>query len=148
MTDHGQHPGLQAFHDGELSPAAAGAVKAHIASCPACREELKALRSLDVLLKRKEPFSDISSAVMERVGAAAPAAGPLGGWWKLPAMALASIAIYAFCVESGLLPERAHALTAAVAAQREAGKASALLFGGSAGSKEELLAMLLEGDNK
>jgi len=146
MTPDAQHPELQAFHDGELPRGAAAAVRAHVTACPACRGELRLLRALDSLLKRKETFNDISGAVLARVGAAGAAGSRHSGWWKLPAMALASIAAYALCVETGLLPDRSRALTAAVTAQKEARELSALLFGRSAGGKEEMLAMLLEGE--
>lgn len=146
MTPDTQHPELQAFHDGELPRGAAAAVRAHIAACPLCREELRLLRSLDSLLKRKETFNDISGAVLARVGTAAPVGDQESGWWKLPALALASVAVYALCVETGLLPDRSRALMAAVTAQKETRELSALLFGRSAGGKEEMLAMLLEGE--
>jgi len=144
MSPKEQHPELQAFHDGELPPAASSAVAAHLRGCPACRAELAELRSLDSLLKRKLIFSDISEAVLARVQAP-EAAGSRGAWWELPAMVLAAVAVYALCVETGALPWRRAALLNAVAAQKEARSAAAILYGRTGGGKEEMLAMLLEG---
>lgn len=148
MKHENSHPDLQAFHDGELPPAGRREAEAHIAACGACRAGLESLRALDALLMRREVFRDIRGPVMARAEMIRPQAAPLRGWWKLPAMALASVAVYALCVETGMLPDRGHALAAAVTAQRETQKLSAMMFGRSAGGREEMLAMLLEGEGE
>lgn len=148
MKHEDLHPDMQAFHDGELAPAARRAAEAHLAACAACRAELGGLRALDSLLRRRAAFADISGRVMASAALLRPTASPLHGWWKLPAMALASVAVYALCVEAGLLPDRRGALAAAVTAQKETQKLSAMLFGRSAGGGEEMLAMLFDGEGK
>lgn len=92
--------------------------------------------------------SDVSARVMERVTALPPyARSSFAGWWKVPAFALASCAVYALCVEAGLLPGSAATLAAAVKADRDASRFSSMIFGSSAGSGE-VLAMVLEGGKK
>lgn len=41
---------VQAFHDGELTPAERAALEAHLPSCAACRRELQSLRALSGVL--------------------------------------------------------------------------------------------------
>ena len=41
---------LSAYHDGELPPGEHDALKAHLAGCPACRQELAALQALSRLV--------------------------------------------------------------------------------------------------
>ncbi len=45
---------LQAFLDGELEPVEAEAVRRHLGSCPACRQELSRLRLLWLELEQDE----------------------------------------------------------------------------------------------
>ncbi|MCX5786233.1 MAG: zf-HC2 domain-containing protein [Elusimicrobia bacterium] len=143
---------LEAFHDGELPPAEARAVAAHINTCPCCREELSHLRAMEVILKPCVTTSNISVAVMARI-AVLDSVGvyhtpAFAGWWKVPVLALASCAVYALCVETGLLPVSQSPLLAAVAAHKEAEKLSIMIFGGGETGSEQLLAMLLEGGKK
>lgn len=144
---------LEAYHDGELPPAEKALLEAHLDGCAACRERLAGLRALDRLMAPPEELAgrDISAAVLARLPASA---GPellkrtLRGWWKVPALALASCAAYALCVETGLLPSNPYSLTSALAAQNEAAKLSSLIFGKNQSGSEQLLAMVLEGDGK
>lgn len=60
---------LSAYLDQELSPSEMRAVAAHIAECPACREELAALRGIKDLLGRLpevEPPAGMWAAVRAR----------------------------------------------------------------------------------
>lgn len=144
---------LEAYHDGELPPAGAALVEAHLRGCGACAGRLADLRALDRLTAPPAALTnrDISAAVLARLPAAA---GPellkraLRGWWKVPALALASCAVYALCVETGLLPSYPYSLTAALTSQNETARLSSLIFGGSQAGSEQLLAMVLEGDGK
>ena len=144
---------LEAYHDGELPPRERALAEEHLRGCPACAGRLAELRALDRLLAPPPALTgaDISAAVLARLPAAA---GPvllkrsLRGWWKVPALALASGAAYALCVETGLLPSGAASLASALAAQNEASKISSLLFGRTPAGSEQLLAMVLEGDRK
>ncbi len=93
--------------------------------------------------------ADISARVMERVTALPAYAGkPFAGWWKVPALALASCAVYALCVEGGLFADTAASLAAAINSEREASNVSAMVFGRGGAGKGELLAMVLERGNK
>ena len=143
---------LEVFYDGELPPAGARAAAAHIDTCPSCRGELSRLRALEKILKPHIPAPDISAAVIARIATLDAGATrrklTFVGWWKVPALALVSCAIYALCVETGLLPASQSPLLAAVAAQKEAEKLSIMLFGGRETDSEQLLAMLLEGGKK
>ncbi len=144
---------LEAYHDGELPPAEQARIEAHLGGCRACAGRLAELRALDRLLAAPAELAekDISAAVLARLPAAA---GPvmlkraLRGWWKVPALALASCAAYALCVETGLLPAYSSSLASALAAQNEAAKLSSLIFGRNQTGSEQLLAMVLEGDGK
>jgi len=152
MTQKNLCSELEAFHDGELTREEILSATAHMDGCPACRTGLAGLRALDELLRPCAASADISSAVMTRVAALDP--GPaqcgrsLAGWWKVPALALASCAIYVLCSETGLLPARRSQLPAALSADKEALKLSTLLFGRPENDREQLLAMLFEGGEK
>lgn len=142
---------LEAFHDGELSQAERPAMAAHVKNCPVCREELACLRAMDNILVQRGMNSDITGTVMNRV-AELVSAGPrsalsiLAGWWKVPALALASCAVYALCVETGLLPGGRSQLVSALSAYKSSQKISAMLYGGQKAGDEQLLALLIEGD--
>jgi anti-sigma factor RsiW len=142
----------EAFHDGELSPTEARAIIAHIGGCPSCREKLTHLRALEMILRPHVPAGDISAAVMSRLAALDTVdtrqASVFAGWWKVPALALASCAVYALCVETGVLPANRSQLLTAMAAHKEAERFSTMIFGGREASSEQLLTMLLEGEGK
>ncbi len=143
---------LEAFHDGELQPGKVRAMAAHIKACPSCRAELVRLNALDEILKPRIPAADLAGPVMSRVAAQgheyARHSSVLDGWWKVPAVALASCAIYVLCVETGLLPARQSPLLAALAARNAAEKIPAMIFGGTRPGQAEMLAMLFEGGKK
>ena len=46
MVDCGNRVRLDAYHDGELSPAERSGVEAHLRDCPSCAAELAALRGM------------------------------------------------------------------------------------------------------
>src|SRR5215212_9376031 len=46
MVDCENHVRLDAYHDGELSPAERSAVEAHLRDCPSCAAELAAMRGM------------------------------------------------------------------------------------------------------
>lgn len=142
---------LEAFHDGELPQAERLSMEEHVRNCPDCREELADLRAMDNLLVPRGMQCDITGAVMNRVAelvSARPrsALSILAGWWKVPALALASCAVYALCVETGLLPGRQSQLVSALSAYNSSQKISAMLYGGQKAGDEQLLALLIEGD--
>ncbi|MDR2892533.1 MAG: zf-HC2 domain-containing protein [Deltaproteobacteria bacterium] len=61
---------LSAYIDGELAPALMTAVKAHLASCPACRLEYDALRAvMEVLYAQEapEPRRGLDATVMDKI---------------------------------------------------------------------------------
>ncbi len=93
--------------------------------------------------------ADVSAVVMARVREL-PAYGarPFAGWWKVPALALASCAAYALCVEGGLFANTASSLAAVIKAERQASSVSAMIFGRGGAGEGELLAMVLERGNK
>ena len=144
---------LEAYHDGELPPAGVARMEAHLPACAACAQRLAELRALDRFLTTPPETTgrDISAAVLERLPAAAGTVllrRTLRGWWKVPALALASGAAYALCVETGLLPSNTSSLASALTAQNEAAKLSDYVFGGGRTGSEQLLAMVLEGGGK
>lgn len=143
---------LEALHDGELPEAQARAVRAHMDGCPSCRLKLAQLAAMEQALKPGIPAADISAAVMSRI-AALDARGrrrtpSFFRWWKVPALALASCAVYVLCVESGSLPSTRSQLPSAIASYKETEDFTAMLFGNKAPGNEQLLTMLLEGDKK
>jgi len=142
---------LEAFHDGELPQAERPAMAEHVKNCPACREELAGLRALEGILRPQLSQADIIEPVMSRVAELVIARPPsaltiLAGWWKVPALALASCAVYALCVETGLLPGARSQLVSVLSAYNSSQKISAMLYGGQKAGDEQLLALLFEGD--
>ncbi len=97
MTDEGcegMHPLIQADVDGELAPAEAARVGAHLDGCPACTETQARLLALSGRLRRELPYypapDALRAAVRARVAAmsspeapqpgGAPAAVPRPSW--------------------------------------------------------------------
>ncbi|HBA60517.1 MAG TPA: hypothetical protein DCZ92_06815 [Elusimicrobia bacterium] len=153
MTHDEIKKNLSAYHDGELPFLEMLAVKTHLAVCAECFSELSRLRDLDALLTPAPAVTEqgFEAAVMARIIDHDPetdARALYTGWWKVPALALASCAGYAVCVETGLLPAGYDPLASALAAQSEAQKLSSVLFGNSRAGSEQMLAMLLDGDKK
>jgi anti-sigma factor RsiW len=142
---------LEAFYDGELPQTERRAMSEHVKSCRDCREGLAGLRALEGILRPQLEQADITEAVMDRVmelvrARPRSALSFLDGWWKVPAFALASFAVYALCVETGILPGGRSQLAAAISAYRSSQKISTMLYGGQKADNEQLLALLLEGD--
>ena len=140
-------------YDGELAGAEAVAAAAHTSACPACGARIAELQAVDKALDpaRAMAGADVSRAVMARIAElpARAAAHPFAGWWKVPAFALASCAVYALCAEAGLLPGySAASLAAALRAERETAHFSSMMFGTSRAGRGEMLAMVLEGGKK
>ncbi len=80
-SEHPTGPELQACHDGELEDTRSARIRAHCASCAACRGELEALASVAALLAAdpdRAPVRPLWNAV--RPGSRGPV--PLGrmGW--------------------------------------------------------------------
>lgn len=144
---------IEAYLDGELSPRETLETAGHLASCRECREALAELQALDSMLAQGPDAGpkSICGSVMARVRTMlphAPRRNPFSGWWKVPALAFASCAVYAVCVETGLLPSGAASLHTALRAQKETGRVYSMLFGINVTNNENLLAMVLEGDEK
>lgn len=143
---------LEAYHDGELPPADQRHMREHVKNCPACAAELAELRAMESMLTaRFKDDRDISAAVLSRIPKTAPQR-PAGyfwqGWWKVPAMALASCALTLVLLESGLIPYNSYMLTAAITGQREALKLTGFLFGKPQVEDDKLLALLFDGGEK
>ncbi len=153
MTHEEIRKDLSAFHDRELQLWEMLEIKTHLATCPECSLEISRLRGLDALLTPLPPGTDreFAAEVMALIINIAPvveAQPSYAGWWKVPALALVSCAVYAVCVETGLLPTCSDPLASALAAQNETQTLSSMLFGNSRGGSEQVLAMLLDGDKK
>ncbi|MFV2172069.1 zf-HC2 domain-containing protein [Actinomadura sp. LOL_016] len=91
MTDHctDVRAALGVYVVGAIDPAERARVDAHLAGCPACRDELAALAGLPALLGRvdeeqltraAEPPPELLDALLAR--AAERRRGPLGGRWR------------------------------------------------------------------
>lgn len=61
---------LQAYFDGELDAAGAGALEDHLGSCAACRAALAELRELRAALRSELPFERAPEALEARIAAA------------------------------------------------------------------------------
>ncbi len=73
----------------------------------------------------------------------------LSGWWKVPALTLASCAIYLVCIETGFMPSRQFAPAAISASQDGAGTISSMLSDGQeTGGGGHLLTIICEGADK
>ena len=95
--------------------------------------EVDGLRALEGILRPQLSQADIIEPVMSRVAELVSARPPsaltiLAGWWKVPALALASCAVYALCVETGLLPGARSQLVSVLSAYNSSQKISAMLF--------------------
>ena len=55
MVDCGNRVRLDAYHDGELSPAERAAVEAHLRDCPSCAAELAAIRGMSAAFADAPP---------------------------------------------------------------------------------------------
>lgn len=84
----------------------------HLNACAACKGELELFsRTWELMDAYKTPelSGDFTPSLMRRIRAEGSAEEPengLGQWWKVPAMTLASCAIYLLCVETAILPSR------------------------------------------
>ena len=68
------------------------------------------------------------------------------GWWKVPALTLASCAVYVRCVETSLLPQPTSEPPAAASSSAGVVTLSTILSDGQEPSEGHLLTMILEGD--
>jgi hypothetical protein len=89
---NGVHPGnnLPAFLNGTLDPAETSAVRAHLATCPACRRELaewEAIASATGLLAAATPPALVPAGVWAAIGDSRPAAQPDRSAWRLASLA-------------------------------------------------------------
>jgi anti-sigma factor RsiW len=98
---------LQAYLDGALPPAERDQAAAHLAACPACREEHDLLaqgRSLIAPLPRKDPRAGFAAtvALAARDGRVSPFAQRLR--WSVGGLALAGVAAVAVVVATPVAP--------------------------------------------
>jgi len=144
---------IEAYHDGELRPEEMLEIAGHLTTCRKCRETLAELKVMETMLApaRGADASSIRPAVMARVRAmqSQPRYGSFfSGWWKAPAIALASCAVYAICVEMGFLSAGSASLAATLGSYKESERVYSMIFGIRRPDNENLLAMVLQGDNQ
>lgn len=97
---------LSAYLDSELAPGEADEIRAHLAGCAACREELSRLQQVKALLGRlpERPVpEELWPAIHRRIGAPATPTvaslrGALRGMLRRPALALGGAALVAALV--------------------------------------------------
>ena len=65
MVDCGNRVRLDAYHDGELSPAERADVEAHLRDCPACAAELAAIRGLSAAFAGAAPREPSHEQLMQ-----------------------------------------------------------------------------------
>jgi anti-sigma factor RsiW len=58
---------LQAYHDGEIEPAVAHEIEAHLADCAACAAELRVLRAMSQVIQSKLPIIEMSADAVKRL---------------------------------------------------------------------------------
>ena len=144
---------IEAYHDGELCPEEMLQIAGHLTTCRECRETLAELKVLETMLApaRGADASALCPAVMIRVRAMQPQpryGNLFSGWWKAPAIALASCAVYAICVEMGFLSAGSASLAATLESRKESEHVYSMIFGIRRPDNENLLALVLQGDNK
>ena len=127
---------------GALAASVKAELAAHLEGCEACRKEAellsKAWQALDKYVA-PELGADFVDSLMEKIKAGQAAQQDasgfsFSGWWKVPALTLASCAVYVVCVESGLFPQRqaagkyeaAGVISAVFADSRETGRGNLL----------------------
>jgi anti-sigma factor RsiW len=124
------HDQLPAYFDGELDGAAGLAFEAHLAACPACANDLTALRGLRDALQdesyRHRPPAGLEGRVREALRQArpAPAAGRRWGAWMTTAAALAAAVLFGVSLS---LAWRTPAAVDRLAVEVAAGHARSLL---------------------
>lgn len=89
---HPSSESLSAYFDQELSPEDRTPIDAHVAACPACRDELDAFSVMSELGPRIEEslpgdayWKDLPDRILARIanpGPAAPNPGPAPSWWE------------------------------------------------------------------
>lgn len=82
------HPGIEALSaslDGQLDPRAGGRLRAHVASCPACRSRLSELRATRDVLRTLAPAEAPRSFRLPPSAARAPAPASTAPGWLRPA---------------------------------------------------------------
>ncbi|MEI7530258.1 MAG: zf-HC2 domain-containing protein [Elusimicrobiota bacterium] len=147
---------------GALSDAEKAELSGHLDECASCRKEAELLSKAWQALELYEApalgdkFVDALVAKLRAGQAQEQASGfnpfalspdtraALTGWWKVPAMTLASFAVYVLCVETGLMPARQFS---APAAQSSGSALSNIFSDGTEAGGGNLLTML-EGADK
>ena len=148
---------------GGLEAGEKAGLSGHLKSCEPCRKEQELLaRSWQMLDMYEAPQlgGGFVDNLMQKVRSGqaenlkhvsgfnlAGARAVFAGWWKVPAFALVSCAIYALCVETGLSPERS-SLHNTTSIHSGTGTLSTMLSDGREADGGYLLAMLSEGADK
>lgn len=97
---------LSAYLDGELNPAEAESVEAHLAECERCRGQLEQLRAARAAFRALAPTA--ATATLRRQVMSAARTTPLPRqrrrlWWA-PAAAAATVAMWLFLAPDGTPP--------------------------------------------
>ena len=153
---------------GELKDGEKAELQAHLNGCEACRKELELLsKSWQALDSFKVPTlgREFEDSLMARIragrrkeqdsvfsfalsGFSAEARAALSGWWKVPALTLASCAVYVLCIETGLMPSRQYYPSAAASAQNAPNPILAMLSDGPRTGGPGYVLTLVEGADK
>jgi hypothetical protein len=144
---------LQTFYDGELTGTEIVRIAVHLAGCPECYGELNLLQAIDKLLTKERAEADIAfeADIMTGIMHERRFAEQTDnfGWWKVPALALASCAVYLLYAETRILPSSSDYLSYMLAAQGEVSQFSNYLLGTPTGEAQILaMALIKEGGNE
>jgi len=92
---------LDAYLDGELASAEAGAVSTHIRTCPQCSadalERVQLKRSVAAAGRRYEPNLELRARIMRIAGAKPPR--PVGWYWRIIAIPAALVVVLSVAVD-------------------------------------------------
>jgi len=153
---------------GELSDGEKAELQAHLDGCVGCRKELELLsKSWQALDNFKVPALSLEfeDSLMSRIragrrkeedaffgfdlfGLSANARAALSGWWKVPALTLASCAVYVLSIETGLMPSRQYYPSAAARVQSAPNPIFAMLSEGQRTGGPGYVLALVEGADK
>ena len=153
---------------GELTDRERAELQSHLDGCEACRKELELLsKSWQALDSFNAPMlgREFEDSLMARIrsgrtkeqgdsfgialsGLSAEARAALSGWWKVPALTLASCAVYVLCIETGLMPSRQYYSSSAASAQSAPNPISAILSDGQSTGGPGYVLVLTEGADK
>src|SRR5689334_21033800 len=130
---------LDAYHDGELSPAERSAVEAHLRDCPSCAAELAAIRGMSAAFASATPHEPLL-ALARSVRAEPPDARMLLRLFRVTAVAASVLLACALAAGTHLSHQAREAAHEAIVLDHVAVRSGPAAFAtGPAGAEQQVL---------